>query len=58
MLVVLATVSGLHVVVARLLICRIHCWVILLVIFWWECWLGDDWGVIGFVLFDLAQQKG
>ena len=26
--------------------------------FWWECLLGDGWGVVTFVLFNLAQQQG
>jgi hypothetical protein len=25
--------------------------------FWWECWLGYNWGVIGFVIFNLAWQQ-
>jgi hypothetical protein len=26
--------------------------------FLWECWLEEDWGVVGFVLFDLAWRQG
>ncbi len=25
--------------------------------FLWDCWLGDNWGVVGFVLFDLARRQ-
>ncbi len=26
--------------------------------FWWDCWLGDGWGVVRFVIFNLARQQG